>query len=199
MTQPLKSKLFFAALLSICAVALPYSSFSLAQDSPATQQNAPGPSDPQIAAIVVASNDVDIEAGKLAKSKTKNKEVKKLAQHMVTDHKAVNKESKALVKRLNVTPEENDTSKSLKANGKQTLAELKKLKGPAFDHAYVANEVTYHQTVLDSIDKTLLPSAKNPELKALLEKVRPSIAQHLEHAKAVQASLQPTEHHSTQG
>ena len=35
-----------------------------------------GPTDPQIAAIVVTANQVDIDAGKLAQTKSKNKEVR---------------------------------------------------------------------------------------------------------------------------
>ena len=66
---------------------------------------------------------------------------------------------------------------------------MKGLKGKDFDKAYVDNEVTYHQVVLDSIDKTLIPSAKNADLKNLLNQVRPSIAAHLEHAKHLQATM----------
>ena len=63
------------------------------------------------------------------------------------------------------------------------------MKGAAFDKAYIDHEVAYHQQVLDAIDKTLIPSAQNEELKALLVKVRPAFVAHLEHAKMVQASL----------
>ena len=51
------------------------------------------------------------------------------------------------------------------------------------------HEVAYHQAVLDAVDKTLVPNAKNDELKALLVKVRPAFVAHLEHAKHIQASL----------
>lgn len=150
---------------------------------------ASGPSDAQIAAIVVAANSVDIDAGKQAVAKTKNKQVKEFAQLMINDHTGVNKQAVALVQKLKVTPEENDISRSLKSDGAATLEKLNGLKGDAFDKAYVANEVTYHQAVLDTIDKTLLPSAKNAELKGLLEKVRPAIDAHLQHAKHMQSSM----------
>src|SRR4051812_35485871 len=81
--------------------------------------------DAQIAAIVVAANQVDIDAGKLAESKGSNKEVKDFAKRMVADHTGVNKQATELVKKLKVTPEENDTSKSLKKSGQDTLARLK--------------------------------------------------------------------------
>jgi putative membrane protein len=148
-----------------------------------------GPTDPQIAAIVVAANQVDIDAGKLAKSRSKNKEVDKFAEQMITDHSGVNKQAVALVTKLKVKPEPNDTSKSLLKGGDENIAKLKKLKGAEFDKAYVDHEVDYHQAVLDAIDKTLIPSAKNAELKGLIEKVRPAIAAHLDHAKHLQASL----------
>jgi putative membrane protein len=88
-----------------------------------------------------------------------------------------------------VTPEDNDTSKSLTSGGMATRTRLAGLSGKAFDKAYVDNEVTYHQTVLDALDKTLIPNASNAELKALLVKVRPAFVAHLEHAKHIQAEL----------
>jgi putative membrane protein len=148
-----------------------------------------GPTDPQIAHIVVTANQVDIDAGKYAKGHTKNKDVKAFAQQMITDHSAVNKQAVALAGKLKVKPEDNPTSQSLKKGGDDNIAALKKLKGKEFDKAYVDHEVTYHQAVLDAIDKTLVPSAKNEELKALIVKVRPAIAAHLEHAKHLQSQM----------
>lgn len=148
-----------------------------------------GPTDAQIAAIVVTANTVDINAGELAKTKAANKKVKEFAALMVTDHKGVNAQAVELVTKLQVTPEENPTSQSLKEGGVTKLNELKALKGKAFDQAYVDNEVTYHQVVLDALDKVLIPSASNAELKSLLVKVRPAFVAHLEHAKHIQASL----------
>jgi putative membrane protein len=146
-------------------------------------------SDAQIASIVVTANQVDIDAGKLAASKATNPEVKKFGQQMVADHTGVNKQATALVTKLKVTPEDNATSQSLKAGGDKNVENLKNLKGAEFDKAYIDNEVTYHQAVIDAIDKTLVPSAQNAELKALLVKVRPAFIAHLEHAKVIQSSL----------
>lgn len=148
-----------------------------------------GPTDAQIAAIVVTANQVDIDAGKLAQSKGHSKEVKEFGKLMVTDHGGVNKAAAELVKKLNVKPEENPTSASLEKSGAENLAKLKKLQGAEFDRAYIDNEVVYHQAVLDAVDKTLIPSARNEALKALLVKVRPAFVAHLEHAKQLRAKL----------
>jgi putative membrane protein len=148
-----------------------------------------GPTDPQIAAIVVTANQVDIDAGKLAVSRTKSKDVSKFAQQMVTDHGGVNKQATALATKLKVKPEPNDTSRSLQKGGDENLAKLKMLNGAEFDKAYVDHEVAYHQAVLDAIDKTLVPSVTNAELKDLLVKVRPAFVAHLDHARHLQSAL----------
>lgn len=149
-----------------------------------------GPTDPQIAAIVVTANQVDIDAGKLAESKTGSKDVKAFAQRMVTDHSGVNQAATDLVHKLGVTPEDNPTSQSLKQGGDANLASLKTLKGGSFDRAYIDHEVVYHENVLAALDKTLIPAAQNGELKALLVKVRPAFVAHLEHAKHLQMELE---------
>lgn len=148
-----------------------------------------GPSDPQIAAIVVTANQVDIDAGKLAEHKAHAQGVRDFAKLMVSDHTGVNKSATELVHRLKVKPEDNATAQALKKGGEDNEANLKKLGGAAFDKAYVDHEVAYHEQVLDAMDKTLIPSAKNEELKALLVKVRPAFVAHLEHAKQLQATL----------
>jgi putative membrane protein len=166
--------------LAVLAAAFFLSSAALAQSAP---------DDAQIAGIVVAANTVDIEAGKLAQSMTKNAQVKAFAEQMVTDHSGVNKQAVALVTKLKVTPQESDLSRSLKQSGNDNLAKLKTLKGKEFDKAYVDHEVAYHQAVIDALDKTLIPNAKNAELKETLVKVRPAFVAHLEHARHIAASL----------
>jgi putative membrane protein len=149
--------------------------------------------DAQIASIVVTANKVDIDAGKLAASQSTSDEVKAFARLIVTDRTGVNKSATDLALRLKVTPQDNPTSQSLKLAGDKNLVHLKTLKGAAFDKAYIDHEVAYHQQVIDALDKTLIPSATNEELKSLLVKVRPAFVAHLEHAKRLQASA------STQG
>jgi putative membrane protein len=155
----------------------------------AATANAQAPNDAQIAHIVVTANQVDIDAGKLAASMGTNAEVKAFGELMTKDHMGVNKMATDLAGKLKVTPEDNGTSKSLKAGGDKNIANLKTLKGAAFDKAYIDNEIAYHQAVLDAVDKTLIPSAQNAELKALIVKVRPAFVAHLEHAKKIQSSL----------
>ena len=76
-------------------------------------QAADKPTDPQIAHIAYTAGVIDIEAAQLAIEKSKNQAVIEFAEGMVRDHEAVNVQALDLVKKLNVTPEDNDTSKAL--------------------------------------------------------------------------------------
>jgi putative membrane protein len=187
------SALGFAAAVSMGAAAATTTSHEPVVTEPTVSRPATAAAaavtDPQIAAIVVAANTVDIEAGKLAQTKTKNRKVREFADSMVRDHSAVNKAAVDLVTRLGVTPEENDTSRGLTSSGEKTRARLSGLSGKEFDREYIDNEVAYHKLVLNAVDSTLIPDAQNAELKATLIKVRPSFVAHLQHAEQLQASL----------
>jgi putative membrane protein len=101
----------------------------------------------------------------------------------------VNQKALALLDKLKGKPEDNGTSKSLAGAAAKKRQELSKLSGAAFDKAYIDHEVVSHEAVLNALDKTLIPSAKNAELKALLVKVRPAFVAHLDMAKQIQAEL----------
>jgi len=149
----------------------------------------PAVSDANIAAIVVAANQADIDNGKQAQTMTKDLTVKAFAKEMITDHTSSNEQAKALAGKLNLTPEDDDTSRQMKAQQDSIRSSLKGMKGAAFNKAYIDNEVAVHQAVLDALDNMLIPNAQNPELKQLLTNTRPVIAQHLDHAKLIQTKL----------
>ncbi|MGB3445984.1 MAG: DUF4142 domain-containing protein [Xanthobacteraceae bacterium] len=147
------------------------------------------PTDPQIAHIAYTAGAIDVTAAKQAIKKSKNKAVVSFAKDMVRDHEAVNKQALALVKKLKVTPEDNDTSRTLAKQATAKQAELAKLKGAAYDKAYAANEVAYHKAVIGALESLLIPSSSNAELKGLLQTGVKIFQGHLEHAEHVAADL----------
>jgi putative membrane protein len=148
-----------------------------------------GPTDPQIAHIAYTAGTIDIEAARQALSHTKDKSVRAFAEEMIRDHEAVNKKALALVQKLHVTPEANPTSASLTKDAAATRARLGSLHGRAFDRAYADNEVKYHQTVNGALEKTLIPSARNAELKSPLQTGLTLFREHEAHAEHLAASL----------
>lgn len=156
--------------------------------APATSALA-APNDAQIAHIAYTAGQIDITAAKQAIKKASNPAVKEFARQMERDHQAVNVKALALVKKLNVTPEDNPTSQALSKAAASKLAELGKLSGAAYDRAYVENEVAYHKTVNGALRDTLIPNAQNAELKSLLETGLHLFESHQAHAEQLAGTL----------
>jgi putative membrane protein len=145
--------------------------------------------DAQITKVVMTVDKGESDLGKLAESKTKNLNVKQFAEMMVKDHTEGQKKMSDFVQKSAMTPEDSEKSKTMKTEGDQTKAKLMGLNDKAFDKAYIDSMVSGHKKVLDGIDKELLPSAKNSELKSMLEKKRNTVKNHLSHAIDIQASI----------
>jgi putative membrane protein len=150
---------------------------------------AQAPNDAQIAHIAYTAGTIDVAAGKQALAKSHNKAVRDFAQEMVRDHTAVNDQALALVKKLHVTPQDNPTSQALSKDAAAKLASYAKLSGAAFDKAYVTNEIAFHKTVNGALSKTLIPNAKNAELKSLLQTGLKLFTEHQTHAEHLAAGL----------
>ncbi|HZP19587.1 MAG TPA: DUF4142 domain-containing protein [Bauldia sp.] len=150
--------------------------------APAAVSAADKPTDPQIAHIAYTAGLIDIKAAQLALKISKNADVRAFAENMIADHTTVNDQALALVKKLGVTPEDNDTSKAIVKQTDEAQAKLATLTGAEFDKAYAANELAYHQMVNNALRDTLIPSASNAELKALLETGLKIFEGHQEHA-----------------
>ena len=152
---------------------------------------APPLNDATIIALFDAANTYDIEASQLALQKSKNADVRALATQFMNDHKAVRQQGRDLAKQLKVTPTPPKANPLAPAH----IAAMKALRGKsgaAFDQAYAANEVAFHQQVLDAVSSTLLPAIQNAQLKAFIEKVGPAFQGHLEAAKQLQKKLGTT-------
>jgi len=186
----------------ILGLALAVSGFTYAQadatqsgatTTPGQLQTTPTPaatvSDAQIVGVLEAANQGEIDQAKVAQKSGKAKPVKDFAKMMIGEHGKVLKEVKALSAKAKLKPADSDAKTALVTAKDQGLTRLKALKGSEFDKAYATEQVTMHQGLLDTIDSTLMPNAQHPELKAMIEKIRPSIASHLDQAKALQTSL----------
>jgi len=148
-----------------------------------TARTAEGTSGPQIVGIVLTADQIDIDYGKIALSKSKDKAVRDFAQRMVTDHPAEQTSIIGLAETLGVNGEDSTTGEDLKKGAAKITGELNPLNGKEFDKFYFDNEVSYHKAVTDAVEAVLIPSARNPELKSALEGAQPLFLKHLEHAR----------------
>ena len=141
------------------------------------------PTDPQIADIAYTAGQIDIEQAIDALKKTHNKAVRSFAEEMIRDHLAVNNKLIMLYDKLDMTPEDNDTSRNMYREARVKREELRALSGSAFDKAYAENEVAYHEAVDGALESTLIPAAQNAKLKSLLETGLKLFKEHKRHAE----------------
>jgi len=147
--------------------------------------------DAQIASVVVAANQIDVDYGKIALDKATTPEAKKFAQTMIKDHSDIIKAAVALATKLKVTPDDNNpVTQSLMAGAKDMKAKLNSLSGAAFDKAYIDNEVAFHDAVVTAVKNVLTPQTQNAELKQTIISVTPLLEHHLEMAKEAQATIE---------
>lgn len=184
------TKFFFAfavaGILAACSTGQRAQTADVATRGAAGVSEMTGPTEAEILHVVMTVNNSEIEAAQLAKARSTDQEVISLANHIIKDHTAVNNRAMALAKRMNLEPDSNEISKSLQAGSATTMASLRNSQGEQFDQGYTEQQVKMHETVLRTIDNTLMPNAKNEELKALLRTSRTSVAAHLDHAKELQ-------------
>lgn len=148
-----------------------------------------GLNDLEVAHAAFTAGNIDIEYAKIAVAKTKMAEVKTFAELMLRDHAAVNEAAGALLKKLGAQPKDNAFSQALLKGAAEKRAELMKLDGAAFDRAYAANELGYHQTVNKVVGEIWIPTVQNAELKALLGQALATFKAHEGHAGQMVSAL----------
>jgi putative membrane protein len=147
------------------------------------------PTDAQIVEIVITADTAEIGAARLAEAKATDKEVKKFAEHMISNHSKSKVAAENLAKTLNLNLVSSSSTKELKKETGAQLAGLKDSDRANFDRTYMQDQVGDHKDVLKSINATLIPSAHDPQLKALLEQTRSMVEGHLAMAEKILSSL----------
>ena len=175
--------------LGACSVLKPAAASSTATPRQSASARAPkgAPTDANIVAFLIAANSTDIAYADQALAKSRDAEVRKFATMTRMDHESVNKAVTTLATRLKLKPVDAEASFNLRDDAEANRARLRDLDAFAFDSAYVHNEVAYNTSLLSALDATLVPAARNADLKQLLLDVRPAIAAHLDHAEILAA------------
>lgn len=145
--------------------------------------------DLEIAHVAYTADLIDIRYAHLALALSENPAVHEFARTMIRDHTAVNERALALVKRLNVSPEDNFLSQQLETQADQLVSEMSQLNGADFDRRYADNELGYHQDVNGLVESTFIPNIENADVKALFEDALVIFKAHEHHAEMMVAAL----------
>jgi putative membrane protein len=144
--------------------------------------------DATILALFDQANGVDIAMGRLGWQQGRADDVKQLARHVAADHEGAQQQGRQLAQKLGLVPTLPAADAGLSEQVK-TMGRLRALSPESFDRAYLQNEIAFHAAVIDALKTTLVPAARTPELKALLEAMLPAFQHHLDATKAVARKL----------
>jgi putative membrane protein len=139
--------------------------------------------DPNIVAVMMAMNQADIDSANLALTKSKNNNLRAFAQQVIAAHTAIQNSIQQMVPKTNLTPADNAFSGWLKSQSAQVKSKLSSSNGSSFEKYYAADEIQFHQLMLDSIKATLLPNVQNADLKAAITSAQQIVTTQLANAQ----------------
>lgn len=142
-------------------------------------------SDVEMAHVAVTASHIDIAYAHLALALSETPSIRQFAETMIRDHTAVNEQVFALAKRLGVEAQPNAVSRQLQDQAEQTKDRLSRLRGAAFDRAYAANELGYHEFVNGVVEEAFIPNIENDEVRAAFEGALAVFRGHERHAARI--------------
>ena len=119
----------------------------------------------------------EVELGKLAAQKASSDDVKKFGQKMVDDHSKANDQLKEIAGKESV-----EVPSSLDPKHQSRLDKLSKLDGPAFDKAYIKDQLKDHEHDVNAF-QTEAQSGQNPNIKQFAASTLPTLQEHLSMVK----------------
>jgi putative membrane protein len=171
--------LFFAAMVIAATV------------SAATDKEAPkttNMSSPDMAAVLFAANEGEIEQATVAYPKLFDSGVKNFAKMMVDDHtNGLTNTTNIMAANKIVAHDAAPDAIDLRNKSKQLVTNFQTAEGN-FDRNYMVAQIEEHQHLLDLLDQKLIPSSRG-ELLTLMQTTRFTVQSHLNRAKAILSAL----------
>lgn len=135
------------------------------------------PSDQQFVYQASAAGLAEVNLSMLAKDRAHSDDVKKFADRMVQDHSKANKQLNQIAdrERLRVAP-------SMDQRHEMLAAQLARLNGKDFDHAYANAMLQDHEQAV-SLFSSEAKNGQNKELKEFASKTLPTLKDHLSMAR----------------
>jgi putative membrane protein len=120
---------------------------------------------------------MEVELGKLATQKGSSDGVKKFGQKMVDDHSKANDQLKELATKENL-----QMPSELDSKHQSRLDKLSKLDGPAFDKAYIKDQLKDHEQDVSAFQSEA-QNGQDPNIKQFAANTLPTLQEHLSMAK----------------
>jgi putative membrane protein len=133
---------------------------------------------------VIEGGNTEVALGKLAQTQSKNADVKKFGQMLITDHTEADQEATALAKKKNIN------APAGMGSHQSTYDKLKGLTGDDFDREFVEDMVSDHEKDVSTFQKESQNSS-DADVKAFATKTLPVLQKHLDTVKGIQSKMKP--------
>ena len=147
--------------------------------------------EPEAVQILRVLNAHEVATGRVARERSQNDDILRYAAIMISDHRAMT----ALLDSLlpPISDSINAESRQLAATSAAAVDSLWKIEG-GFNNTYIEQQVRDHERALLLLDTALIPSARTPEVKKLLQDLRPAVVAHLQRARQIHTARMADRH-----
>ena len=158
-----------------------------AAPAPEAQKTTDMPS-PDMAAVLLAAHQAEIDQANVAYEKLINSAVKNYAQMLIEEHQRALTNTTNITKTNKIVPHDAaQEAVAIRDKSKQLVTNFKTAQGN-FDRNYMAAQVEEHQQLLDLLDNKMIPSSRG-DLLTLMQTTRFMVQQHLDRAKFILSGL----------
>ena len=145
-------------------------------------------SDANVVSVLDTIDVSEIEAAQLAKQKSSSPALRSFATSLVDQHTENMQQTLQLANRMRIQPEKPRLASAMETTHRETMEELRKKSGPAFDRAYLDYQVTMHQQAVELVEDTV-NSVDDTRVRQRLIKMRPELLSHLTSARDLQRQV----------
>jgi putative membrane protein len=138
---------------------------------------------PSFVSNAAQSDMYEVEAGKMAQTRSKNADIKAFGKMMVADHTKSTAKLKPLIAAAGQTP-----PAALDERRQGFLDNLKAASDADFDKVYVDQQVAAHEEAL-TLMKGYADNGDDAGLKGAAGEIAPTVQTHLDHIKGIKAAM----------
>ncbi len=140
----------------------------------------------QVAGALNALDLAELDRADYMAGSTQKPGIKAYAARQLDEHAALDRNVALAVSRLGLQAEDSPVAASARRQAAADLDALKGANAPARDPKYLEQELRSGRAWLETIDGAMAPSAKTPDVKALVTAARASVERDLSELKRLQ-------------
>jgi putative membrane protein len=154
-----------------------------------TPRAVPTLTDAEIISVLESAAVAARQEAREAAKRTDASEVRLFAERILADDSHAAPRLERAERGISTTGSDSAVSAGIRSTDARALESIRTASPSDLDKIYIDTQVGEERSFLDLLDSTLIPQAKKPELKTLLQECRVSTSRHLAGAEAIQSSL----------